>query len=53
MRRYSAGIYRGTIRKDGLKYDAILGNLELNRDAATHGPAELREQLAGFPGGSS
>ena len=49
VRRYSAGIDRGTIKKDGLKYDAILRNLELIREAATHVPAEMREQHVGIP----
>jgi uncharacterized protein with HEPN domain len=49
VRTYSAGIDRGTFEQDELKYDAILRNLELIGEAATHVPVEVREQHAGIP----
>jgi len=49
VRKYSAGIDRRTFEQDELKYDAILRNLELIGEAATHVPAEVREQHAGIP----
>lgn len=48
VRTYSAGIDRRTFDQDELKYDAILRNLELIGEAATHVPAEVREQHAGI-----
>jgi uncharacterized protein with HEPN domain len=49
VRTYSAHIDRRTFEQDELKYDAILRNLELIGEAATHLPAEVREQHADVP----
>jgi uncharacterized protein with HEPN domain len=49
VRTYSADIDRLTFEQDELKYDAILRNLELIGEAATHVPAEVRGQHAGIP----
>ena len=38
VRTYSAGIDQATFERDELKYDAILRNLELIGEAATHVP---------------
>ena len=35
-RRSSAGIDRGTMQQDGVKYDAILRNLKLIREASSN-----------------
>ena len=45
----SAGIDPVVFERDELKYDAILRNLELIGEAATHVPAEVREQHAAIP----
>ena len=49
VKAYSAGIDRDTFERHELKYDAILRNLELIGEAATHVPAEVREQRAEIP----
>lgn len=49
VRAYSAGIDQETFERDELKYDAILRNLELIGEAATHVPNDVREQHAGIP----
>jgi len=49
VRTYSEGIDRATFQQDELKYDAILRNLELIGEAATHVPAEVREQHEDIP----
>ena len=49
VRKYSEGIDRTTFEQDELKYDAILRNLELIGEAATHLPAEVREQHEDIP----
>ena len=49
VRTYSADIDRDTFEKDELTYDAILRNLELIGEAATHVPAAVREQHTGVP----
>jgi uncharacterized protein with HEPN domain len=49
VRKYSAGIDRDGFEQDELKYDAILRNLELIGEAATHVPAEVRERYQSVP----
>ena len=49
VRTYSAGIDRGAFEQDELKYDAILRNLELIGEAATHVPTEVRKQYSDIP----
>ena len=49
VRTYSAGIDQAMFEQDELKYDAILRNLELIGEAATHVPGEVREQHAIIP----
>ncbi len=49
VRKYSAGIDRDVFEQDELKYDAILRNLELIGEAATHVPAEVRERHQSIP----
>ncbi len=51
---YSAGLDQAQFEGDELKYDAILRNLELIGEAATHVPAAVRQGRAirPSPGGS-
>lgn len=49
VRAYSAGIDQETFERDELKYDAILRNLELIGEAATHLPGDVREQHGAIP----
>jgi len=49
VQTYSAGIDQETFELDELKYDAILRNLELIGEAATHVPAEIREAHLSVP----
>lgn len=49
VRTYSGGIDRQTFESDELKYDAIVRNLELIGEAASHVPAGVREQHVGIP----
>lgn len=49
VRTYSAGIDQETFERDELKYDAILRNLELIGEAATHVPGDVREQHTAIP----
>lgn len=46
---YSKDIDRDEFESDGLKYDAILRNLELIGEAATHVPVEVRESHNDIP----
>jgi uncharacterized protein with HEPN domain len=46
---YSAGLDRMAFEEHELKYDAILRNLELIGEAATHVPSEVREAHASIP----
>lgn len=39
---YTAGIDRATFPVDAMRYDAVLRNLELIGEAATHVPADVR-----------
>jgi uncharacterized protein with HEPN domain len=49
VRTYSAGMDQETFERDELKYDAILRNLELIGEAATHVPADVRAQHRAIP----
>lgn len=49
VRTYSAGLDQAAFEQDELKYDAILRNLELIGEAATHVPPEVREAHAAIP----
>lgn len=49
VKSYSAGLDQATFEQDELKYDAILRNLELIGEAATHVPPDVREAHAGIP----
>jgi uncharacterized protein with HEPN domain len=46
---YSEGMNQARFTTDELKYDAILRNLELIGDAATHVPTEVREKYSSIP----
>lgn len=49
VRTYSTGINQVGFERDQLRYDAILRNLELIGEAATHVPAEIRDRYAIIP----
>lgn len=49
VQEYSEGLDRQDFEYDGLRYDAILRNLELIGEAATHVPAEVRDSHPGIP----
>ncbi|MCB1801295.1 MAG: DUF86 domain-containing protein [Gammaproteobacteria bacterium] len=49
VRAYSAGIDQEVFERDELKYDAILRNLELIGEAATHVPGDVRDQHQAIP----
>jgi uncharacterized protein with HEPN domain len=49
VKAYSAGLDQAAFEQDELKYDAILRNLELIGEAATHVPAEVRETQVSIP----
>lgn len=46
---YSMGLDRAAFEGDELRYDAIVRNLELIGEAATHIPSEVREKYANIP----
>jgi uncharacterized protein with HEPN domain len=47
--RYSAGLDRQGFKADELRCDAVLRNLELIGEAATHVPADIRDAATGVP----
>ena len=49
VRAYSAGLDRAGFEHNELKYDAILRNLELIGEAATHVPAAVRQKHPVIP----
>lgn len=53
VQTYSADLDQAAFERDGLKYDAILRNLELIGEAATHVPAKVREAHGDTPCGRS
>lgn len=46
---YSSGMNQDEILANNITYDAILRNLELIGEAATHIPSEVREAHQGIP----
>jgi uncharacterized protein with HEPN domain len=46
---YSAGFDKDAFEASGLNYDATLRNLELIGEAATHVPADVRQQYPAVP----
>jgi uncharacterized protein with HEPN domain len=49
IKTYSAGLDQAAFEQDELKYDAILRNLELIGEAATHVPPTVREGHTAIP----
>lgn len=47
--RYTAGLDRQTFAQDEMRYDALLRNLELIGEAATHVPEEVRVAASDVP----
>lgn len=47
--RYTAGLDRQTFAQDEMRYDALLRNLELIGEAATHVPEEVRVTAPDVP----
>ena len=48
---YTDGLTQEKLVADELRYDAVLRNLELIGEAATHIPDKVREGHPAFPGG--
>ena len=46
---YSHGLERATFAADTMRYDAVLRNLELIGEAATHVPADVRARVVDVP----
>ena len=46
---YSGGLTEATLTAERMRYDAILRNIELIGEAATHVPQHVREQAPGVP----
>jgi uncharacterized protein with HEPN domain len=49
VRAYSEGLDQQQFQAEGLKYDAILRNLELIGEAAMHIPADVRQAHSSIP----
>jgi uncharacterized protein with HEPN domain len=46
---YTQGLDRESFASDPMRYDAVLRNLELIGEAATHVPEDVRARAAGIP----
>ncbi len=46
---YASGLTEATLTIEQMRYDAILRNIELIGEAATHVPAEVRDMAADVP----
>jgi uncharacterized protein with HEPN domain len=49
IQAYSAGLDQAAFEQDDLRYDAILRNLELIGEAATHVPSDIRKTYTDIP----